>query len=117
MSLLQIQSEPRKKITNKAWAILIQQVWEVDPLSCPNCGETMKLIAFISRNQQEIIQAILESRKGEIPDLEERTRGPPRWLAIQQARAGIQDHPEAYPEEDLDQSAHIQEEDYFLHPP
>jgi hypothetical protein len=28
----------RKKLRNKAWAILINQVWEVDPLTCIHCG-------------------------------------------------------------------------------
>ena len=31
----------------KSWAQLIQQVWEVDPLSCPKCGKTMKIMAIV----------------------------------------------------------------------
>jgi hypothetical protein len=77
----------------------------------------MKIIAFLQRPQQETIQAILECLKVEIPELEERTRGPPRWLAIKEAQAFVQAHPDAYPEENLDQTAHINEEDYFLNPP
>jgi len=30
---------------NKSWARLIQKIYEVDPLSCPRCGEKMKIIA------------------------------------------------------------------------
>jgi hypothetical protein len=37
-------------ITSRAsqtWAMLIKRVYEVDPLECPKCGGTMKVIAFI----------------------------------------------------------------------
>jgi len=77
----------------------------------------MKLIALISRSQQEIIHAILETLSSKIPDLEEMVRGPPRWLAIQEAKTWIQDHPNAYPEENLDQTALINEGEYFINPP
>lgn len=114
---VQIQDAQRKKVQNKAWAIMIQQVFEVDPLSCPNCGGAMKLIAFLQRPQQEAIQAILDCRAIEIPDLQEMARGPPKWFAIQQAQEFVQAHPDAYPEENLDQSAPISEEAYFINPP
>jgi hypothetical protein len=52
---IQIQKAQRKKVRNKAWAVMIRQVWEVDPLEAVRCGGTMRLIAFISRNQQDII--------------------------------------------------------------
>ena len=29
------------------WVRLIQKVYEVDPLECPNCGATMRIIALI----------------------------------------------------------------------
>jgi len=103
--------------SSKAWAVMIQQVWEVDPLTCVNCGGKMKLIAFISRNQKEIIHALTDGLNVEMPDLEEIARGPPRWCAIQEALQFIQAHPDAYPEEDLDQTAHINEEDYFVNSP
>ncbi|MFO7972971.1 MAG: hypothetical protein R6U40_14655, partial [Desulfobacterales bacterium] len=31
----------------KNWARLIQKIYEVDPLKCPNCQGSMRLIAFI----------------------------------------------------------------------
>jgi hypothetical protein len=34
------------------WAELIRRVYEVDPLLCPKCGGTMKVIAFIERRDQ-----------------------------------------------------------------
>jgi len=33
----------------RSWARLIRQVYEVDPLLCPRCGGTMKVIAVIER--------------------------------------------------------------------
>ncbi len=40
-----------------AWARLIKQVSEVDPLVCPHCGGTMRILAFIE--QPEVITKIL----------------------------------------------------------
>ena len=42
----------------KAWARLIQKIYETDPLCCPKCCGTMKIIAWIE--QPEIIQKILK---------------------------------------------------------
>ena len=42
----------------KAWARLIQKIYEVDPLTCPKCQGSMKIIAFIA--QAEIIEKILK---------------------------------------------------------
>lgn len=39
------------------WARLIQQVYEVDPLECPNCGATMRIIALIE--DADVIERIL----------------------------------------------------------
>jgi len=33
----------------RSWARLIRQVYEVDPLLCPRCGGTMKILAVIER--------------------------------------------------------------------
>ena len=41
------------------WAMLIKRVYEVDPLECPHCGSTMKIISFIERRQQAVIERIL----------------------------------------------------------
>jgi len=42
------------------WASLIKLVYEVDPLKCPNCGGTMKIIALIDRSRQpEVVEKIL----------------------------------------------------------
>jgi hypothetical protein len=39
---------------------LIKRVYEVDPMVCPKCGETMKVVAFIEPPQQEVIDRILK---------------------------------------------------------
>jgi hypothetical protein len=38
-------------------AALIKAVYEVDPLKCPSCGGTMKIVGFI--DQPDLIQKIL----------------------------------------------------------
>ena len=40
--------------------MLIKRVYHADPLLCPRCGGTMKIIAFIQAGQQEAIRKILE---------------------------------------------------------
>ena len=42
--------EPESAYVKKCrlkWAALIKAVYEVDPLKCPKCGGTMKIISFI----------------------------------------------------------------------
>ena len=41
------------------WAALIKCVYEVDPLKCPKCGGTVKIISFIERYQSDVIEKIL----------------------------------------------------------
>jgi len=41
----------------RAWARLIKQVYEVDPLVCPRCTGAMRIFAFIE--QPEVIEKIL----------------------------------------------------------
>jgi hypothetical protein len=50
---------PTAREARKGWAALIKQVYESDPLSCPKCGSTMRIIAFIERRQTEVIEKIL----------------------------------------------------------
>jgi len=46
--------------SSQAWAMLIKRVYEVDPLSCPECGGQMKVISFIEPPQTDVIEAILK---------------------------------------------------------
>jgi hypothetical protein len=46
------------------WAALIKLVYELDPLKCPKCGRTMKIIALIDRSRQpEVVEKILKHCK------------------------------------------------------
>ena len=54
------QPEPDTPFIRKCrftWAALIKAVYEVDPLKCPKCGGTMKIVAFIE--ESKIIEKIL----------------------------------------------------------
>ena len=52
---------PARKELRKRWAALIQKVYEVDPLCCPRCGSTMRIIAYI--DQWDVILRILKHLK------------------------------------------------------
>ena len=45
--------------TASSWATLIKRVFETDPLECPKCGSRMKVISFIERSQQDVVEKIL----------------------------------------------------------
>jgi hypothetical protein len=40
--------EELRPIPSKGWAEMIRKVYEVDPMLCPQCGGTMKIIAFLT---------------------------------------------------------------------
>ncbi len=64
---MSVQPGPRRSperrgfgdLSCRAWAMLIKRVYEVDPLECPQCGGVMKIISFIERGQQEVVERIL----------------------------------------------------------
>jgi hypothetical protein len=73
----------------RSWAALIQRVFEVDPLECPECGGRMKIISFIERRQHEVIEKILRHCglwEGPIRTLAS-ARAPPRGGARRAADA------------------------------
>ena len=42
------------------WAALIKMVYEVDPLKCPDCGGTMRIVALIDHDRQpDVVEKIL----------------------------------------------------------
>jgi hypothetical protein len=47
-------------LDRRRWAMLIQRIYQADPLRCPQCGGTMKIIAFIEARQEEAIRKILQ---------------------------------------------------------
>ena len=57
----------------RSWARLIRQVYELDPLVCPGCGGTMKIIAVIER--PAIIRKILDHLG--LPTIAAKLRAPP----------------------------------------
>lgn len=48
----------RPRATRANWARLIQKVHEVDPLECPRCGATMRVIAVI--DEPAVLRRILK---------------------------------------------------------
>ena len=42
-----LEPEMTDKAFRKNWARLIQKIYEVDPLTCPKCQGSMRVIAFI----------------------------------------------------------------------
>jgi hypothetical protein len=53
-----IESEASSKEFRKNWARLIQKIYNVDPLLCPKCFGSMRIIAFIEDRQ--IVKKILQ---------------------------------------------------------
>jgi hypothetical protein len=53
-----LEADKSSKEYRKNWARLIQKIYEADPLSCPKCGGSMRILAFIE--DREVIQAILK---------------------------------------------------------
>jgi hypothetical protein len=54
--------------------MLIQRIYQADPLVCPHCGGRMKIIGFIEARQGEVIRKILQHCGLWNPP----TRAPPR---------------------------------------
>jgi hypothetical protein len=54
-------AEPAR-LNRRRWAALIRHIYQADPLLCPKCGGTMKIIAFIEAHQPDLIRKILEHR-------------------------------------------------------
>ena len=50
---------PLRSRASQTWAMLIKRVYEIDPLSCPECGGQMKVVAFIEPPQGDVIEKIL----------------------------------------------------------
>ena len=50
---------PARSRASHPWAMLIQRVYEIDPLICPRCWGQMKVVAFIEPPQGDVIEKIL----------------------------------------------------------
>ena len=53
-----IDSDISRKEFRKNWARLIQKIYHVDPLLCPKCSGTMKIISFIE--DEQLVKKILK---------------------------------------------------------
>jgi len=53
-----LEPELSPKELRKNWARLIQKIYEVDPLTCPKCQGSMRVIAFIEN--EDVIKKILK---------------------------------------------------------
>ncbi len=54
-----VEDRTTSRATRASWARLIKQVYESDPLTCPVCGNEMRVIALI--DDQSVIRRILEN--------------------------------------------------------
>ena len=60
------------------WVTLLVRIYEAFPLTCPQCGAEMWIIAFIT--EAVAVRAILEQvDESADPDRIAQTRGPPSW--------------------------------------
>jgi len=84
----------------RAWARLIRQVFEVDPLTCPGCRGRMRVVSFVTRAQPKVLEKILD-HVGE-PSRPERCTGPPKWIQVLDAQQRMLEHPERFPEDCAD---------------
>jgi hypothetical protein len=53
-----LEPQGNEKAFRKSWARLIQKIYEVDPLVCPKCKGTRRIISAI--DDRQVIRAILE---------------------------------------------------------
>ena len=61
---------PPRRAVSKRWAELIYRIYEIDPLTCRQCGAPMKILAFITKPS---VRRILDH------DARSRQRAPPAY--------------------------------------
>jgi hypothetical protein len=57
VQIIDVGNYKQKRIPQLMWRECIKKVWEVDPLSCPQCAAEMKIISFIYK--RAVIKKIL----------------------------------------------------------
>ncbi len=70
-----LEPDGSSKTYKKNWARLIQKIYKVDPLTCPKCSGSMRILSFIE--DEEVIKKILKHLG--LWDI--KTRPPPRAIA------------------------------------
>jgi hypothetical protein len=76
---LRMAEEELRPVPAKGWAEMIRNVYEVNPLVCPQCGGKMKVIAFLT--DSAVVDRIMDHLKLTfVAD-----RPPPPQIAYQEA--------------------------------
>ena len=58
ISILPCSFEPRTiRKASRSWAALIKQVYEINPLACPKCNATIRIVGFIT-DPNEILRLL-----------------------------------------------------------
>jgi len=57
----EVAASPAAAALRKCWADLLRRVYEIDPLVCPRCSATMRVVGFITR--RETIDRILDHQR------------------------------------------------------
>jgi hypothetical protein len=60
-SILWMAEEEVRRIPSKGWAEMIRKVYEVDPMICPKCGGSMKVVAFVT--EYAVVDRIIDHLK------------------------------------------------------
>ena len=58
---LRMMEEELRPIPAKGWAEMMRKVYEVDPMVCPRCAGTMKVIAFLT--DHKVVDKIIDHLK------------------------------------------------------
>jgi Putative transposase/Transposase zinc-binding domain len=73
---------------NRRWAALLRQIFEIDPLRCPTCHGTMRIVAVITqRSVIDQILAHLGTRTTAAARSPPSTRASPTWCAARRRTA------------------------------
>jgi hypothetical protein len=81
---LRMVEDELRRLPSKGWAEMIRKVYEVDPMVCPQCGGTMKVIAFLT--DYAVVDRIIDHLK--LTFVAERP--PPTHLAAQKLLMAVE---------------------------
>jgi len=59
--VMNLDEEELRRIPSKGWAAMIRKVYEVDPMVCPRCGGSMKVVAFLM--EHAVVDRIIDHLK------------------------------------------------------
>jgi len=86
---LRIVEKESRCIPSQGWAEMIRKVYEVDPMVCPKCGGTMKVVAFLT--EHAVVDRIIDHLKLTFVA----NRPPPPQVAFQEFLMAV-DRPAEY---------------------